>query len=523
MAIVQISRIQHRKGLLTDLPQLASAELGWAVDEQRLFIGNGSLAEGAPFLGNTEILTEYSDLIGSASGYVFKGNSTEQEADTKSDGTDVERTLQDRLDDYVSARAFGFDGTDADCHATFTWALKELYGRGFDSQTRIGLYVPAGTYKVTDSVKVPPFAYIKGDGKGRTVIYSSTALKAVFKTVDTAGNGDSAMGTDLYPGDGEVLPQHIIIEGVTIEQRTGDDLLALLSTTDITFINCEFKGTFNNLSSSSTQAAVSIESTVGAVSGRAKFHLCTFTQLGYAVDQAEELQGGMQFNQCDFITLYKGIVSGDAGDGHSDPIIVSNSVFNGIGQQALVAEDGAKIISIGNQYINCGNGGSGSSQHSILKFNSNGCVSWADQFERPATDAIARIELVGGSTEYAYMDPSDKFSWGHRDTHKTSVQTLGDNDSGSLSDVRLDLDFNKHAEIMYTLVRGGTVQSGSLQVAVISGTASISDNYTYTGVSDAGVIFSLTEAGGFVTVDWQTSSTGDDAEITLSPVMIREL
>ena len=32
MAIVQISRITNRKGLIENLPQLAGAELGWAVD-----------------------------------------------------------------------------------------------------------------------------------------------------------------------------------------------------------------------------------------------------------------------------------------------------------------------------------------------------------------------------------------------------------------------------------------------------------------------------------------------------------
>ena len=67
MAIVQVSRITTRKGLIEDLPQpLAGAELGWAIDERRLFIGNGSLEEGAPVVGNTEILTEFSDILGFA-------------------------------------------------------------------------------------------------------------------------------------------------------------------------------------------------------------------------------------------------------------------------------------------------------------------------------------------------------------------------------------------------------------------------------------------------------------------------
>ena len=61
MAVVQISRIQIRRGKKnagTGLPQLASGEFGWAVDSQELFIGNGSVAEGAPYVGNTKLLSE---------------------------------------------------------------------------------------------------------------------------------------------------------------------------------------------------------------------------------------------------------------------------------------------------------------------------------------------------------------------------------------------------------------------------------------------------------------------------------
>ena len=58
MAIVQISQIKNRRGLSEDLPQLASAELGWSIDTQELYIGNGTTDEGAPEEGNTRILTE---------------------------------------------------------------------------------------------------------------------------------------------------------------------------------------------------------------------------------------------------------------------------------------------------------------------------------------------------------------------------------------------------------------------------------------------------------------------------------
>ena len=62
MAIVQVSQITNRKGLAENLPQLAGAELGWATDARRLYIGNGTLTDGAPVIGNTEILTEFSDI-----------------------------------------------------------------------------------------------------------------------------------------------------------------------------------------------------------------------------------------------------------------------------------------------------------------------------------------------------------------------------------------------------------------------------------------------------------------------------
>jgi hypothetical protein len=62
MAVIQISRIQHRRGLQADLPNLASAELGYSVDTRKLYIGNGTIEEGAPSLGRTEVLTQYSIL-----------------------------------------------------------------------------------------------------------------------------------------------------------------------------------------------------------------------------------------------------------------------------------------------------------------------------------------------------------------------------------------------------------------------------------------------------------------------------
>ena len=109
MAVVQISRIQHRRGLFADVPQLAAGELGWALDEQRLFIGNGPVTEGAPAVGNTEILTSGSNLFDLLTDYTYKGN-TATPVTTGSSGAKIKRTFQQKLDDMASVKDFGAKG-----------------------------------------------------------------------------------------------------------------------------------------------------------------------------------------------------------------------------------------------------------------------------------------------------------------------------------------------------------------------------------------------------------------------------
>ena len=124
MPIVQISRIQHRRGKRTDLPQLAAGELGWVIDEQRLFIGNGTVSDGAPAVGNTEIITSGSSAFTSALSHTYKGYLGDSTPIT----TSQQRTLGDRLDEYVSVKDFGAKGDDSTADVTAIQnAIDEVY------------------------------------------------------------------------------------------------------------------------------------------------------------------------------------------------------------------------------------------------------------------------------------------------------------------------------------------------------------------------------------------------------------
>ena len=141
MAIVQISRITQRKGLQADLPQLAGAEFGWSTDTRQLWIGNGTLEEGAPVVGNTEILTEFSDILNFTNTYTYKGQAAGYTVQTgPTPGTPVSLSLQNWLDQFASVLDFGAvgDGVTDDTDA-INRALYQLFCREVNPQIRRSL------------------------------------------------------------------------------------------------------------------------------------------------------------------------------------------------------------------------------------------------------------------------------------------------------------------------------------------------------------------------------------------------
>ena len=202
MAVVQISRIQVRRGKANDgtgLPQLASGEMAWAVDTQQLYIGNGAVSEGSPAVGNTRLLTEndlnsYSNLLALLQ-YTYKVNDNTI-ITGPSANTPIQRTFQTRLDDVATTSNFGALGNAVnDDTAALQRAVNQLFlnpsqpsstysgsypaGTPDAVKTRVVLNVPPGIYYTTSTIFIPSYATIIGAGADKTIIYYNSVSAQV--------------------------------------------------------------------------------------------------------------------------------------------------------------------------------------------------------------------------------------------------------------------------------------------------------------------------------------------------------
>jgi hypothetical protein len=250
MAVVQISRIQHRRGRKNQgsgLPQLASGEIGWAIDTQELYIGNGAVSEGAPQVGNTKILTEADDLLTTVGNYAYKRGEIQT---GEAISSPVERTLQEKLDDIVNVRDFGVESSTEDQTVKIQRAIDQLFlnpaSKGL-AKSRIKLYFPAGEYYIGDTgLRVPPYANLIGDGIDKTTILSlaDNAPAHIFQTI----NDTSVPGTYADPSttDSTNMARNITIKDMTITHTSYGGAILLENCKDSEFENIKINGSWSN-------------------------------------------------------------------------------------------------------------------------------------------------------------------------------------------------------------------------------------------------------------------------------------
>jgi hypothetical protein len=327
MAVTQISRIQHRRGLEQDLPQLASAELGWSIDTRQLYIGNGTLEEGAPIIGVTRILTEHdiADITSNTSfftNYTFVGNAAGYTAQTGPSAlAPVIRSYQQKFDDVINVRDFGAvgDGITDDTSA-INRAIQQIYRSTVsptEARARRKIEFSGGTYIVSDPILIPPYAKLVGDGMNSVIIKQTQGNKPVANICDSLFQSGASLGSGSA-----VLPQDIEITGIQFQNSNSSPTRGLMqidSASNVKIQNCEFRG-----------------------NGSGGFYANCVT-----VRTSTAITSKITFDTCQFINAGTGI--GIMGTGVTS-LRVLNSAFDDLANVAVDLNDSINFNSIGNYF-----------------------------------------------------------------------------------------------------------------------------------------------------------------------------
>jgi hypothetical protein len=406
MAVIQISKIQVRRGQTssTGMPQLSSGEFGWSIDTQELFIGPGSIAEGAPDTNNVKLLTER-DLFNNVTlttqlPYIYK-NTPDTTIVTGMDSSNpVIRTLQTKLDDHVSVKDFGAIGDGiADDTIAIQRAINQLYRNPLISSNnnKVNLLFPAGTYLISSTIYVPPYARLIGDGIGNTVIKISSA-NAIFQTCDSQGNFTSIDDNVRPLLSGGDAPNEILIKGMTITTtNTGAFSLLLLDNASNTVIEkCHFLGHSVYNSIAMQLRGYSSAFTCDNVAVRD----CEFTNLQIGIIGDYDM-ANIKFENNTFNSLLTGIKlatdSYNISKGKTakiNNVQILNNSFNTIDTEAIhvghptfvnsttsVVSSNNYFYDVGNQALNAG-GGEDQNYREVIRFATPGNLSIDDRFDR---------------------------------------------------------------------------------------------------------------------------------------------
>lgn len=469
MAVVQISKIQIRRGLKnssTGVPQLSSAEMAWAIDSQELYIGNGSVADGAPYVGNTKILTEHDNILDLASSYRFGNNDV-------SIVNSVSRSLQNKLDEYVSIADWGAVGDGiTDCTTAFQNALNDLF-RNADDNYKKTLYIPNGEYIVNSNLRIPSGTVLRGETQSGSIInIGSNTIRLIAST-----------GEEFVDFNSTIRAENINISNLTITRTTGTLLLSGIR--DSVFKNVIFKGEYelgDVVPSLATESSAVFwqNPSVGVAATNLEFVECLFISNSVSVSCLQTLafETTVNFIDCNFEINHVGIyISGVAGQ--SNAWLVSGSKFSQIAEEAFRSTNGRNTLIRSTEFLNVGNG-TGTAQYPISPV-----VYFGEKINNRVIDSSSNRQQIAGITDVSTtaalieIENADKAVFIDRVYSPIYL-------SDSFRPLAVFSAKAKYIQIEYFLQLGSTIKNSRIgQITISVGTDIAGDNVSDVSITDS--------------------------------------
>ena len=530
MAIVQISRITNRKGLQENLPQLAGAELGWSIDERRLFIGNGTLQEGAPVIGNTEILTEFSDILEFQTTYTYKGEAAGYVVQTGPDaGNPVQQSLQSWLDQFATIKDFGATGDGVtDDTAAINNALYQLYCREVNPQIRRSLFFPAGVYRVTSTIFIPPYATLWGEGVNGSVIQlddisqDSTLNSFVARTCDSLQQYGANIGAN-----GATAPTDITITNLGFRNLdTTTDVFLVEDATNCRFQSVGFYGPWTTAgldTENSDVAGVRFASTVSLVTSQVVFDDCQFSGTTFGLCNATAISGtdqqvkGITVQNSNFSTLYQGVRLGSETpiDGGASGFRIVGNKFDVIYAEGVFFGSSATLNATGhNVFYNVGNhfGAITNPYTACIEIQSANNISISDMFERP--DAYSIIEQGGTSWPRITLNNTASIATTNGSQLALGTYVIQSGQQFTLLAAQaspqpiftVDSSVTQAFVMNYTIIRQDSRRTGAMTVATdnVYFAPTFSDEWTEN--AGTGITLSISQSGDILTVTYRSNA-----------------
>lgn len=453
MAVLQISKIQIRRGRLkeTGVPQLASGEFAWAIDNQQLFIGNGSVDEGAPYVGNTQILTEHDNLLEFIGSYQFGLSST------YAYNSAIPRSIQSKLDDFVSVKDFGAVGDGiTDDTAAFNDAFEFLHGLSFPDKNK-KIFVPSGIYSVKGAVNVPPNAVLCGENNIGSKIHLSNA--GHFKFISTSDRCEDVEISNLQIHnlnlDGTVPSFNVSIGHY------------------VKFVNVRFTGTYTLSSSIITTAIYADNQSQATISDKITFENCEFSNLSTGINVVYTVAGNANwcFANCTWKTMQFGIKVSGASTFYAQDRLweILDNTFDEVEQRCVLVNNNTLFNVDRSKFYQCGNGPYDDSTielYPLLSFSTSGSSVTNCVFDR----------LNGVGLSNAAITEVENASATFANAITTNVYL-----TDSFSPLMVFSTYNKDVEIDYILKLSNYTRKGKLTIVLDQtlANASINDVYTY--------------------------------------------